>query len=296
MRASELGHVQDPWRSRLRWLGVFIVLLVCIVFASFVALDRVRTYSLPTGGVQLSMQYSQYLVGEPVSFTIKNGFNSPISIATSCPSEPVAVYRMAGKQWLRIHDTATATLCSEPSGTMQIPAAGISTVSLANWPHLFATPGTYRIALQVEYSNTLPYVDFSVINPPLPYVAPAPTEDATLQNNSVPSSSRSANTSLPSSSSRTPQTITLYVNSAGNYSLSDISIHSGDTLRIVYQPAGENEVITSFTPTGGTSASIRPITVDQENRTVSRVMSAAGSWTFQATDHNGNSGNLVVSP
>ncbi len=313
MRVSELIHVEDPWHSRLRWLAVFVVLFVGIVFASFVALDRIRTYSLPTGGIQLSTRYTQYLVGEPVSLTIKNGFNSPISIITSCPSGPFAVYRSVNNKWVRIHDTISATNCSALPGTLQLPAAGSSTLSLSDWSQLFATAGSYRIALHVQYTNALPYVDFEVMTPPAPYVAKAPVptpvqspqiastprSGTTTQSTPLPTSPSStptpASTPTPSTS-RPPQTITLYVNSAGNYLTTNISMYVGDTLKIMYQAPYGDEVITSFSPIAGTTTTIGSMKVDSEFRSTSRVLSSAGHWTFKAVDHNGNSGSLVVLP
>lgn len=320
MRVSELIHVENPWHSRLRWLAVFIVLFVGIVVASFGALDRIRTYSLPTGGIQLNTQYTQYLVGEPVSFTIKNGFNSPISIVTSCPSEPISVYRSVGKQWVRIHDTTAAINCSVMPETLQIPAAGSSTMSLADWPQLFSTAGTYRIALQVQYSNALPYVDFAVMSAPAPYVATAPnpssvylsqiastpgsgfTKQSTPPRTNPSTTTTTTPTPTPATTavpptSRTAQTITLYVNSAGNYAEpTSVSMHTGDTLKIVYEAPYGNEVRTSFAQTAGRPAAIGPMTVDSEFRSTVLVLSSAGHWNFKADDHNGNSGSLVVLP
>ncbi|MEO8105218.1 MAG: hypothetical protein ABI602_02675 [Candidatus Saccharibacteria bacterium] len=309
MSVSELIHVESPWQSRFRWLVVFVVLFAAIVLSSFVALNRIRTYSLPTGGVQLNTQYSQYLVGEPVNLTIKNGFNSPISIVTSCPSEPLAVYRSVNNQWVRIHDMTSSSNCPATSGTLLIPAAESKTVSLANWPKLFSTAGSYRIALQVQYSNALPYVDFMVMTPPPPYVAKAPSAtsvhspsvstifgDSTATQTTNKKSATPLPTATQPSPSRTPQTITLNVNSAGNYSPTSLSLHTGDTLKIIYLAPIGNEVRTHFTPTAGTTATISSMTVDSEFRSRSLVLSSAGHWTFRADDHSGNSGSLAVSP
>lgn len=321
MRVSELIHVENPWRSRFRWMVVFTVLFMGIIFASFIALDHIRTYSLPTGGVQLHMQYSQYLVGEAISFNIKNDFNSSISIVTSCPSEPVSIYQSVAKHWVRIHDTTAATNCSTMTNIMQIPAAGSSTVSLANWPHLFLTAGTYRIALQVQYSNALPYTDFVVMTPPAPFVAKAlntissntshqvayADNDSITAQSTTTSNTQNQNpnpnpnqnppttpTSLPPPTSRTPQTITLYTDSAGNYATTNINMYIGDTLKIVYQAPYGNEVRTHFTPTTTTTGAIGSMTVDSEFKSISQILSSAGSWVFRADDHNGNSGSLVV--
>jgi hypothetical protein len=318
---GELLHAENPWQSRLRWLGVYAVLTLAVLGGSYAMVSRIRTYSLPTGGVQLSVPYSTYITGETVSFTVKNNFNSAIYINNGCPSEPLSVYRFENNAWVRIHATTALTNCASQERTVKVPANSAMTATFANWPTLFASPGKYRLVMQVQYYNALPYQDFEVITPPAPFVASksssavatatpgsssATSSGGSTKTGSTNNNTTSTTTATPSGTNPTPtptpapapasnpQTYTLYVNSAGNYATTTFNLNVGDSIKIIYQKPYSNEVRTHFTPINGTTTAVSSLTVDSEFTSGTRLFSSAGSWSFKADDHNGNSGTIVV--
>lgn len=304
--SRELRHAENPWRARLLWAGTLIALVVILLFAFYRVFERIQTYSLPSGSVELSVPYSKYLVGETVTFTVKNNFNSPIQVSNGCPGEPLNVFRYQKNKWVQIHDKTDAKNCISQERTVTIPAKQSITASFKHWSHLFDKAGKYRIVMRVDFYNSLPYQDFEVINKPKAY--------ATLHaGNGIPSSSSNTASSGTSSGSGHQssknedddedeggsnsvqnQVYTLYVNSSGNYTTTNVSMRAGDTLKIVYLSPYNDEVRTRFTPINGTSTTVSSVTVDEEYHSRTRIFNSAGTWSFKADDHNGNSGVITV--
>lgn len=311
---SELTHAANPWRARSIWAIVFAGITLSITLVLFHTYGRIETYSLPSGGVQLSVPYSRYLVGETVSFTVTNNFNSSIYVSNGCPSEPLNVYRYENNAWVRIHATTELKNCQNQERSVAVPAHHSMTATFANWPSLFSQPGKYRIAMQVQFYNQVPYQDFEIISPPPVAVATTTQPATTTSQSAAPKSTATttapiaatpaANTGGTSgtsgggtttpSPSRTPQTYTVHVTSAGNYDITSLSIYVGDTIQFVYSPPYGQEVRTHFTGINGTATSVASVTVDSEFHTRSRTFTASGTWQFKADDHNGNSGVVTV--
>ncbi len=171
MSSMELEFTKRPAVTYIKWSMVYLVILALIVAVALLLAGKIRTYSLPTGAVELSMPYGRYLVGEPVTFTLKNNFNAPIYVANNCPDEPLAVYKLEQSTWVRIHDETTLTSCTTKERQIMIAAGGEQNGSFAKWKHLFNKPGTYRIVAFVEYFNTMPYQDIEIVAKPKPVVA-----------------------------------------------------------------------------------------------------------------------------
>jgi hypothetical protein len=172
---GELLTARGSLRAHIYW-GIFYVILVALIVTGlYIAGNRIRTHVLPVGQVQLSIPYSTYVVGEVVTFTIKNNFNSPIYLANECPGEPLNVYRQENNQWVRVHDTASSVDCPSEQRQIVVPPSGAVNGNFSPWHNLFATPGKYRIVAYVEYYNALPYQDLTIIaQPPKPVVKAAP--------------------------------------------------------------------------------------------------------------------------
>jgi hypothetical protein len=87
----------------------------------------------------------------------------------------------------------------------------------------------------------------------------------------------------------TPATYTIHVTSAGNYDTTSLTLNVDDSITFIYTPPISGEVITAFSPAGVSS-----LTLDAEFTQRTKTFAAPGTWTFRATDHNGNSGTIVV--
>lgn len=162
----ELRYVNSPLRTRIFWTAVYGVILTVFLIGMYQVTSRIRTHSLPSGEIQLAIPYSKYVVGEIVTYSLQNNFNSPVYILNKCPNEPLAVYRFENNQWVRQHDTASISSCPGKDRQIAVPANGIVNGTFAGWKNLFAKPGKYRVVAYVEYYNALPYQEFEVINPP----------------------------------------------------------------------------------------------------------------------------------
>lgn len=300
------------------WAGLLVVLLMALgIWATSVAV-RVRTHSLPVGDISLSVPYSTYLINEPITFTIKNNYNSAIFLANDCPQEPLSVYRLESNVWVRIHDTAQAADCPNENRQIQVPGGGVVNGNFAPWHKLFNQPGKYRVVAYVEYYSALPFQEFQVIATPQPFAATAPagaspaaagktgptTSSQTPTSGRQPTTGSSTNqtaaqpaaqsTPTPTPANYTPKHYTLGVNSSGNYAGTSLSLHPSDTITIVYNPPYNNEVITSFSRVAPTTATMSSVTVDSEFTSRTFTVMSVGTWTYKATDHNGNSGTLTV--
>jgi hypothetical protein len=182
--------------------GAYVAVLGAVIGVLFILGSRVRTHTLPSGSISLQIPYSKYLVGEAVSFTVKNNFNSAIYIANNCPAEPLAVYKLENQKWVRIHDTADIHECHTEDRQIRIPAGGSSSGSFAGWRNLFNTPGKYRLVVFVEYYNTLPYQDLEVIaKPAVPDIPAIVPKKPTVSTNTSPSRSTNQTTNTGSGGS-----------------------------------------------------------------------------------------------
>ena len=300
------------------WSAVYLLIAVGLLVGFFLVADHIQTHTVPVGGITLNTTYSKYALGEPVSFSVTNNYNTTVFITNGCPSEPVAVYRQSGVIWERLHGTASGKDCSGEQRQVGIPASSTVTVSLAPWRGLFTKTGNYRLVAIIDGYSSLPYVDFSIMAPPTGSVAITGTTNTTItpkslekensnnngtthstSNNSTGASTSSGTSTpipatTPAPTSHVPKTVTLHVTSAGNYDLTSNNLNVGDTLRIVYSPPIGNEVRTHFTAISPNATPMSSITVDSEFTSRSVVVSTAGSWSFHADDHNGNTGVLVV--
>ncbi len=163
---NELDHLKHPFKLSLFWVVVYILIAGFIIGGANIAANQVRTHTLPTGDVTLSILYSKYVVGESVNFTIKNNYNSSISILNNCPAEPLAVYRQASDgSWIRQHDYASYGACSTEQRQVSVAAGQSVSGNFDPWPNLFVNPGKYRVVAFVEYYNALPYQEFEVVAP-----------------------------------------------------------------------------------------------------------------------------------
>jgi plastocyanin len=68
-----------------------------------------------------------------------------------------------------------------------------------------------------------------------------------------------------------------------------LALKVGDKINFVYTPPRNGEVRTTFSPGG-----ISSVTVDSDITQRSRTFNTAGTWTFKADDHSGNTGTVVV--
>jgi hypothetical protein len=208
---GELNHALHPRLTIYRWIA-FYVLLAAVLFVIFDAVtSQFRTYRVPTGSVELSVPYITYLQGEPITFSLKNNYDSPIYMPNNCPEEPLSVFKFDGSKWVRLHSQANPDFCFLKDRQIKIAPHSIQNGNFAAWPDLFKAPGRYRLVAYVDYFNTASYQDFEVIARPEKqkvYVQ-MPGSQTSSQGSAQTSPSRSAESSNPvKQPSLTPYSVT----------------------------------------------------------------------------------------
>ncbi len=160
---SELHYWRHRWRRRAIWAMGYLVLFGLMVGLLYWVGDQFRTHTLPVGTINVSVSQSQYIVGEPVVFTVQNNLNTSIYATNECPTEPLDVYKFVNHKWQRVTDTTDAQRCQNEQRQIETPANSSVTGSFASWPKLFDSPGTYRLVAVIDNYNGLPYIDFNVV-------------------------------------------------------------------------------------------------------------------------------------
>lgn len=205
---SELHHIRHPEKIRRFWIVFYCILIVGAGFVLYRAANTIRLHSLPTGTVQLHVPYSKYLVGETISFSIENRFNSAIYVTNDCPNEPLAVYKKEGEKWVRQHDKTSVDNCPSQERQITIPANSTVNGSFAPWKALFNKPGTYRVVAYVEYYNALPYQEFEIIDPPKITENQSQTTNSTYLPQQSPAGTATSTSSTPNTTPASQPTAT----------------------------------------------------------------------------------------
>lgn len=211
---GELHHALHPRRTYAMWALFYGCIFVGLIAGFSIVASRIKTYSLPTGALQLHIPYKTYLVGEPITFTLINQYNSAIYITNNCPREPLAVYKQQDNHWVRIHANTSSANCLGGDRQVRVAAGGEQSGSYSNWPELFAQPGKYRVVAYVEYFNAAPYQDFEVITRPAkPSAQNTPTLPTATSRTTTNSAAGNTTTSIPTATptqttATTPTSIT----------------------------------------------------------------------------------------
>jgi hypothetical protein len=161
---NSMIHRKNPILRTVFSLAIFAALASTVGTVFYFATDQINSRSLPIGQIILTTNYSQYVVGETVEYTIENNYNSSVYIENSCPNEPLAVYKLIDNQWIRQHSLTSEQYCPAESRQISIAAGQSMTGSFKAWPKLFSTTGKYRIVASVEYYNLLQYKDIEIIS------------------------------------------------------------------------------------------------------------------------------------
>ncbi|MBP9667280.1 hypothetical protein KBD87_00530 [Candidatus Saccharibacteria bacterium] len=266
MIRSELYHSQHPYRAYFWWALLYAVVLGAASLAFLKFASSVHTYTTPAGTISLHVPYSKYLAGETINFTVKNGFTSAVSIENNCPNEPLTVYRFENTHWKRIHSQAKEGGCSLKARHTTIEPGKSVSGSYKNWPDLFQQPGKYRLALKVDYFDTVSYQDFTVIKKPKKQVktihvaaptaiqpsSPAPQQSGTSSSSSGGSSGSGSTTYKTKVVSITGGSISVKYSATTVYVLS-ISPNSGCS----YEGGGSGSQVEVQFKCGGTETQVQ---------------------------------------
>ncbi len=190
-------------------LALALVAIILILFLTFKYLgSRIHTRSVPSGSITLTTDYAKYLVGDTVSFTIKNNYNSTIYVNNNCPDEPLEVYKyQTDGTWAQVHDEKVTSECRDSDRQIVIGSNDSVTGNFSRWPNLFKESGRYRIVAYVEYYNELPYQDFEVIEKPaVPEIPEPTTQTIVLPAPTTSSAGSSSNNSSQSSQDQSQAT------------------------------------------------------------------------------------------
>ena len=163
-------------RSRLFWIGFYIVLFLGIAWFFTNLYNSHSQDRLPSGHIELSVSQERYQLGDSIEFTVSNHFPTTIFVSNQCPEEPLYVYRWTENRWVQIHDIVKSrdSECYKQPRRVPVPANAELTYNFDDWPDLFASPGVYRIVMVVDHYDELPFQDFVVLEPAQVIEEPAP--------------------------------------------------------------------------------------------------------------------------
>ena len=99
----------------------------------------------------------------------------------------------------------------------------------------------------------------------------------------------SCSASLAVSATPVPQTYIVNIDAAGNYTPASLDINASDSVVFVYTAPIGQEVVTRFIPT-----SVFGFTLNHDVTQTTKVFTIAGTWTYKAADHNGNTATIIV--
>ena len=155
-------------RKRLAgWALLYLLLIAIFIFAVYWQIKRINTLGFASGVIQLTTSKTKYTVGDTISYTIKNGLSQPIVLINRCPHSPLYIYTWTNNSWVRIHNIANQSVCSEEPKQTTLGSGQSYTQSFTNWPKLFNKPGIYRIVELATNYTALPYADFQVVAKPV---------------------------------------------------------------------------------------------------------------------------------
>ncbi len=151
----------------INWALFYIAVIGFFGYFIYQQAININTLDFAHGTLQLTTPKTKYTVGDSISYTLKNGLSESISLASTCPAEPLFVYEWTNNAWVRIHDTAKASACNGVPAERTIPAGGSYTQNFDNWPNLFGKPGIYRLVAYASNYTAIPYADFQVVAKPV---------------------------------------------------------------------------------------------------------------------------------
>lgn len=161
----------------IEWIIFYTLLIVTFLLFMYMQAKDVNTLGFASGQINLTTSKNKYTVGDSIAYTITNNLATSVVITSSCPAEPLHVYKWDNGQWSRIHDTATANSCTTIPSQLSLASGKSITRTYDAWKNLFSQPGIYRIVALATNYISLPYADFQVVSPPpapIQIQAPAP--------------------------------------------------------------------------------------------------------------------------
>lgn len=146
------------------WIIIYILIFGIFLFIIYEQSKKVNTYQFAPGTIQLSVSKTKYVVGQTISYTLKNELTVPIVEINHCPSEPFHTYQWTNFNWVRIHDKTNPKNCLNTPKEQKILENKTITGNFNNFPNLFSKPGIYRIVAYADNYDGLAYADFEVVD------------------------------------------------------------------------------------------------------------------------------------
>lgn len=150
----------------LLWTALYVGILAGTATIATAMYHKYETNHLPSGNIELAVNNTRYQLGETVEFTITNHFPVPIYVTNQCPNEPLNVYRWSEGTWIQLHAVArTDAECYQEERNVAIPSENMRSYNFNDWPDLFSYPGVYRVAVNIDHYDDIPFQDFVIMEP-----------------------------------------------------------------------------------------------------------------------------------
>ena len=154
-------------RFHILWVVFYIVLLSGVAAIAWNIYREHDEDQYPSGAIELKVGKEEYQLNEEITFKVKNNFPTTVFVTNSCPEEPLNVYRWQDEEWHQIHDKATNPdgECFKQPRRIAIKPNSALEYHFKDWPNLFSKAGVYRIVLDIDHYDDLPFQDFVVLKP-----------------------------------------------------------------------------------------------------------------------------------
>jgi len=164
---KELRSPSMVRRFNITLITSYVVLILGVLVLAWIVYSSHRGIELPYGKINLKMSKQKYQPNDEVSFSVTNNLPDTVYVANNCPNEPFAIFKWQTNSWARIHDKVKSqdSLCYKQPRNVPIPANSTVTYHFSDWENLFSSPGVYRVAMEVDHYNQIPYQDFAILEP-----------------------------------------------------------------------------------------------------------------------------------
>ncbi len=164
MSSAQAVYAKHRTRRIILTILFYVILFIAFLLLMYQQANKVNTLEFAAGQIQLTTSKTKYTVGDTVTYTIKNGLNTPITLLFDCPNQPFHVYQWTNNQWVSMTAKAKPSACTNQPKQVKLAPNATLTKNYSAWSSLFNKPGIYRIVAYANNYTSLPYADFQVVD------------------------------------------------------------------------------------------------------------------------------------
>ena len=154
-------------RFHLLWVLFYVILIVGVGIFGWQLYREHDEDQFPSGAIELKVGKDKYQLNEEITFEVRNNFPTTIYVTNNCPEEPLNIFRWKDEKWIQIHDKIQSkdSECYKQPRRIAIAPNSVLEYHFKDWPNLFNKPGVYRLVMDIDHYDDLPFQDFVVLQP-----------------------------------------------------------------------------------------------------------------------------------